>query len=500
MGSSTLTSARPYAFALFLAWVMGLGFSTAPAVAQGLAVEAVVSARVAFLASLALYLTALVARERATGRLVSERPLAICACTAAVGGGLLTTGILSAGGSSTPLPLLLGGSALLGCAVGALLSLVGRHYGGIDTAASSRLIPVCVIAAALAYALVSLLPAPGVAVVVLVLPLGCTALLLAPGPACAARDATPVEQVPDASRREFKNWRITVQTGAFCLVFGMLWSLCFAHVLAGGADAQRFDFGTGLTAFVFALLVMAGSFARRQFVEKAFWLVVPLLFAALSSLLVNSAALRQMAFQLAFAAYLLMVGQLVLHFACICRIKSYPPTLLYGRAFAALALAELLGVLIGYGLVSLNSDGLALVAVVVLNVLVIALMAAINRVNNSLRRVEAARERSHRDQLIAETRASVLASVPLQALDAQRRADLLSERYGLSARECEVAELLIAGRTSPYIAEKMSIGLSTVNTHVRHIFEKTGVHSRQEFLDLMHAGTAIDGNPSEARL
>ena len=35
-----------------------------------------------------------------------------------------------------------------------------------------------------------------------------------------------------------------------------------------------------------------------------------------------------------------------------------------------------------------------------------------------------------------------------------------------------------------YIAEKLFISSNTVKTHIRRIYEKTGVHSRDQLIDL----------------
>ncbi len=60
-------------------------------------------------------------------------------------------------------------------------------------------------------------------------------------------------------------------------------------------------------------------------------------------------------------------------------------------------------------------------------------------------------------------------------------------KYGLTRREEEVALFLVHGRTLPYIAEEMVLSEHTVRTHVRHIYEKTDVHSRQDFIDLFES-------------
>jgi len=48
----------------------------------------------------------------------------------------------------------------------------------------------------------------------------------------------------------------------------------------------------------------------------------------------------------------------------------------------------------------------------------------------------------------------------------------------LTAREMDVLRLLVQGLTSAQIAERLVIGLVTVNSHVRSIYSKLGVTSR----------------------
>lgn len=67
----------------------------------------------------------------------------------------------------------------------------------------------------------------------------------------------------------------------------------------------------------------------------------------------------------------------------------------------------------------------------------------------------------------------------------EQQAEELRETYGLSQRETEVAALLLAGRSRPYIRDELVISLNTVHSHVSSIYTKCGVHSQQEFMDLL---------------
>lgn len=60
----------------------------------------------------------------------------------------------------------------------------------------------------------------------------------------------------------------------------------------------------------------------------------------------------------------------------------------------------------------------------------------------------------------------------------------ITGRYGLSNRESEILAFALRGRTSERIAQELVISKSTVDTHLRRIYAKCGVHSRQELLDL----------------
>lgn len=82
-------------------------------------------------------------------------------------------------------------------------------------------------------------------------------------------------------------------------------------------------------------------------------------------------------------------------------------------------------------------------------------------------------------EAVAETAASGFES----NLSTSASVDVLADRFGLTPREREVAKLLAKGRSLPFIQNELHISRNTAQTHVRHIYRKLNVHTRQEFLD-----------------
>ena len=60
------------------------------------------------------------------------------------------------------------------------------------------------------------------------------------------------------------------------------------------------------------------------------------------------------------------------------------------------------------------------------------------------------------------------------------RNDAAIAALGLSARECEVLEMLAAGHANKVIARQLDISPNTVKTHVARVYEKLEVASRTQ--------------------
>ena len=61
----------------------------------------------------------------------------------------------------------------------------------------------------------------------------------------------------------------------------------------------------------------------------------------------------------------------------------------------------------------------------------------------------------------------------------------LVERYGLTKREREILGYLARGRSAKYISDTLVISDNTTWAHIKRIYAKTGVHSKQELMSLV---------------
>ena len=62
----------------------------------------------------------------------------------------------------------------------------------------------------------------------------------------------------------------------------------------------------------------------------------------------------------------------------------------------------------------------------------------------------------------------------------------VAKEFNLSGRESEILVLIARGYTTNNMAEKLVISPYTVNTHVRHIYEKMQIHKRSELLNYLN--------------
>ena len=65
--------------------------------------------------------------------------------------------------------------------------------------------------------------------------------------------------------------------------------------------------------------------------------------------------------------------------------------------------------------------------------------------------------------------------------------EFISRTYDLSNRERDLVTLIVQGADNKQIAQELFISPNTVKTHLRSIYGKLGVHSKEEIIALAHA-------------
>lgn len=84
------------------------------------------------------------------------------------------------------------------------------------------------------------------------------------------------------------------------------------------------------------------------------------------------------------------------------------------------------------------------------------------------------------------TESATTASLQREEL-AEAHLDAFASAHRLSPREREILGLISKGRDVPYIEQELVLSKSTVKTHIRHIYEKCEVSSRQALIDLLQS-------------
>ncbi len=79
----------------------------------------------------------------------------------------------------------------------------------------------------------------------------------------------------------------------------------------------------------------------------------------------------------------------------------------------------------------------------------------------------------------------------LESLESRVRK--IADQHGLTPRETEVFTLWATGHGAKSIEKKLTLSTSTVRTHVRHIYEKCGTHSRAELISMVEEAIGKDG-------
>lgn len=373
--------------------------------------------------------------------------------------------------------------ALVGVPAGLMLAAWGRALGKRPQDRSVREVFLAAAVAAAACLVVTAVPVPEAALALKLLPLGSAFALrgLLPARASASADAgsdaagglslgdllASKEQRAETARLSNKIIAGTVLFGlaaGFMETFGsdpgmastptVLASLLLLVLFCAASMQMLASGGLGQTGPADSAVdgPLDGVYRLAVLVMMAGFLFVPVL----ESFGVPGEAI-------VLAGYLGLTFVLISLFLVMAKITGQDAAVSFARGFAALYAGEMAGIAAGNGIELLEPVGQVPYA--------IAAFAGLAALTAYL-------------FLFTERDFRALSVIVRDADRFDDACRLIAADYGLSKRESEILPLALKGRTGERIAAEFFISKSTVDTHLRRIYVKTGMHGRQELIDL----------------
>lgn len=353
----------------------------------------------------------------------------------------------------------------LGLTESFLLMAWGRAFGAIEKDQSIPEVFVGSLVAALICLICGCVAIPGIMYVLRVLPLISAILVTVPSSSDApTAPSASLSSLQSGSDTILLSLKILVGTFLFGISAGIMQTfdtdpgtatmpsypvalLLFGAFLAGGLSLLLSDgFGRGAA--------LNKLYRVTIFMITIGFLLVPLPEFALSVLPGDSIVL---------AGYLSLTVVLIALFLIIALITSSDVAASFSRGFMALYGGEAVGVLIANGIdCAQTGDSSPYTFVAIAGVLVLF----------SYVFLFTERDFDDLSRMVTDT----------NSFDAA--CEKIAREGGLSRRETEILPYVLKGRTSERIAGELCISKSTVDTHLRRIYAKVDVHSRQELIDL----------------
>lgn len=268
-------------------------------------------------------------------------------------------------------------------------------------------------------------------------------------------------------------WQAVVGAVIFSTVFGIMEQLTVNSSMPFNDIHTIALVGNALGAFAFFVLMRV--FKTRFDVSNAYRIAAPFLilgFLILPLASDNSTSWANALVSTGCAMFDLVICCLVAETAYDYRVSG---AIINGFTRGITIGASAFGTLIGYFLatqISLGGVGMTALVISALYLLLIAALVIIKR--RHLPVLDILEEQDN------ETPGSENTTVPREA-----RIALVAKEHHLSRRETEIFGYVAHGRSAIYIATTLTVSQNTVRSHMRRIYEKLEVHSKQELLDLI---------------
>ena len=383
-------------------------------------------------------------------------------------------------------------TAVFSVAFAFLLVACGEIYAEMSAGHAVVYASVSYMLAYLGSTVVAELGAQVVCAVETLLPLAVCVLVMQP--ACASRVSDARARIAPVPLANLLSVTLEAIPARVLAAIGITYFAIGSTLAQSGMPIDYFSWQTALAAVLTSVVVMATVILLHGRVALTSLYKVLMVGQVLAAFLLSEwVEGAQIAVVITFVGVKIVAWTLMAELALLARARgSAPAALVYAAGCLAGHIGEgVAGVLSVFGLVN---QGALLIVVVALLVGAAAFLftgemgkypdladgaPAVEDGDASRAQVACA----HGGALQSCVANSTLAPKPQPSLD--ERIGELASSYMLSARETEVFRLWATGHTLKYIQEKLYLSPSTVKTHVRHIYDKTGVHSRSEIVELL---------------
>ena len=473
-------------FALFLAWVycalFGCGLATADESAAGLPsnyyLEYIWMACGLFEALASAVGIVLASRVPAIGRLIEKRQFAMTAAILATAGNIV---IWVAWYDRTLFDsLFLIGGGLMGIAAALFTVVWATRMRSLNEARLEFVIPCSFTLSFLLYFVILLTKQNGFAVLAMLIAMNFVSAHFAYwGSRCKEGGLLPEGTEPRGHRGllsfvvlAFASW---VQIAFFRVIS--------TPELAGNRFTHYLIPFSLACVLSLAMLLLCIRMSRYLNVTLAYRWSLPLFMASYVPIVIDygNAELRILAYAINF------LGMFGVQFGCWLGACKYMRRMGYGAfgLFSRYTLGAGAGICAGclvglYAVKSLDTQGILILSFALMSLVVFVAMAMGFNPDWVFHRSASTRRHAPQEMPANEP-------VDLDAIF-QSEAATLQKRFGLTERETDVAVLLLAGRSRPFIRDELTVSINTVSSHVRSIFSKCGVHSQQELIDLARSG------------
>ena len=398
---------------------------------------------------------------------IADRRRLVAACSASVALGTLLVCAPDAAGPWGTAQFWLG-EILTGVGSGPMWVMWGELYARLERGTCETSAAASTLAAALvALACVSLDGWVSLAAMV-VLPVLSGAAILS-----CARAPGGAGRIPDETKRRGAPGLVYAfgREGLGILVASMV--ICYAgRFVPDDAPLGTYQLALVCAVAVSAAIALIGILTPCRFnLQFLYRWMCPFVMVSLSCLIWFPGATGQtLSFIGSISARLAFCLITQVSFAQIAAARGLAPTLAFAWGWICLHLGDLAGIVLRLALNGPSAD-LAVQPGCVLGVLAVLVASVMLALNGRGAFGWGAGADAPRPSLAA---ADALGS----------KVDRLAAECDLTAREAQVLRLLAGGRSNPYIRDVLGVSLNTVGTHVKHVYAKLGVHSRQELIDL----------------